>query len=121
MDNVLNQTRFELKRFFFLLVIVLITAGCATYPHRVLLKTVKPGISRAQLEDKLGAEPEKTKVIGRHFWVKYYLADDAAVCTAHYFIFDSESRLVEWEEDKDDEIVDRNDVIMHLLKPFFIP
>lgn len=105
----------------FLLFFAVIMAGCSTYPHRVLLKTIKPGISRAQLEDRLGAEPEKTKAIGRHYWVKYYLADDAAVCTAHYFIFDSDSRLVEWEEDKEDEVVDKNDIIMHLLKPFFIP
>lgn len=43
------------------------------------------------------------------------------MCTAHYFIFDSENVLVNWEEDKEDEMVDRNDVMMHLLKPFFIP
>jgi len=121
MINGLKKNRIMLIGLFFLPVFAWAAAGCSTYPHRVLLKTIKPGISRAQLEDRLGAEPEKTKVIGRHYWVKYYLADDAAVCTAHYFIFDSESRLVEWEEDKDDEIVDRNDIIMHLFKPFFVP
>lgn len=91
-------------------------AGCATYPHRVLLKTIKPGITRHQLVDKLG-DPEKTKAIGRHYWLKYYLTDDAAVCTAHYFIFNSQSRLVKWEEDKKDEFVDKGDVILHLLTP----
>ena len=123
MESHLKRNSSVSKRFLFLLVLAAITlmAGCSTYPHWVLLTTIKPGISRAQLEGRLGAEPEKTKTIGRHYWVKYYLADDAAVCTAHYFIFNSENQLVEWEEDKEDEIVDKNDVIMHLLKPFFIP
>lgn len=109
-----------LKRFFFLMVFAAMMLSCSTYPHRELLKTIKPGMTRSQLADTLG-EHEKTKAIGRHYWVKYYLADDAAVCTAHYFIFDSENVLVNWEEDKEDEMVDRNDVMMHLLKPFFIP
>ena len=109
-----------IRKFALLLVFLSLLFGCSTYPHRVLLKTIKPGITRARLVYKLG-DPEKTKAIGRHYWVKYYLADDAAVCTAHYFIFDSQSRLVKWEEDKKDEIVDKNDVLEHIFKPFFIP
>jgi hypothetical protein len=106
-----------IRKFFLLLVLLSLLFGCSTYPHRVLLKTIKPGITRARLADKLG-DPEKTKAIGRHYWVKYYLANDAAVCTAHYFIFDSQSRLVKWEEDKKDKIVDKNDVLIHMLTPY---
>jgi hypothetical protein len=120
MESRLKKCNLVWKRFFFLLVFAAMMLSCSTYPHRALLKTIKPGMSRGQLADTLG-EHEKTKAIGRHYWVKYYLADDAAVCTAHYFIFDSDNRLVKWEEDKEDEIVDKNDVMMHLLKPFFIP
>jgi len=120
MENCLKKCCIVPKHFFFLLAFAAIMTGCSTYPHQALLKTIKPGMTRSQLADTLG-EHEKTKAIGRHYWVKYYLADDAAVCTAHYFIFDSENILVEWEEDKEDEIVDKNDVMMHLLKPFFIP
>jgi len=105
-----------IRHLFLLLVFLSLLFGCSTYPHRILLKTIKPGITRSRLAYKLG-DPEKTKAIGRHYWVKYYLIDDAAVCTAHYFIFDSKSRLVKWEEDKKDEFVDKGDVLIHLLGP----
>ena len=105
------------RNLFLLLIFLLPVIGCSTYPHKVLLKKIKPGITRSQLVDQLG-NPEKTKAIGRHYWMKYYMTDDAAVCTAHYFVFDSKSILVKWEEDKKDEFVDKGDVILHLLGPF---
>jgi hypothetical protein len=99
-----------------LLVAAMFFAHCAGYPPRKDLKKIRAGMSRARLKDVLG-EPDHTGRRGEYYYMKYYLVNKKSVGTAFYFLFDRDLRLVKWEEDFSDEVVDKQDVITHLLSP----
>lgn len=104
------------NRHAWLLAVVVLMIGCASYPPRKELDHIRVGMSRAQLKNVLG-KPERTGRRGDLYYMKYYLANKAAVATAFYFLFDSDLRLVKWEEDRSDEVVDKEDVASHLFSP----
>lgn len=98
--------------------VAVMLAGCAYYPPKNVLRGIRPGMTRAQVTERLDAEPESTGRLEDYYYMKYYLVDKNSVGTAHFFIYDRNMRLVKWEEDKQDEIVDTGDVIAHLMSPF---
>lgn len=91
--------------------------GCAAYSSQKALRHIRIGMTRAELVDILDKAEWSGKKGDDRFYMKYYLVDDAAVGTAFYFVFDQEMQLVEWYEDKYDDVVDKGDVFMHLMTP----
>ncbi len=104
-------------RLAWLILLAWMTVGCATYSSKKALHHIRPGMTRPDLIECLGDPVGSGRKEEDRYYMKYYLTDDAAVGTAYYFVFNREMRLLNWYEDKADEVVDTGDVIGHLMTP----
>ncbi len=72
--------------------------SCSTTPNLTQLNSLKPGITKAELADRFG-EPISTDYVDVFYLLKYLMYDPQDIGhRPYYFVFDSQCKMVSWQE-----------------------